>query len=82
MGYVCEYINSARINLIWYENDVIHPKHKERLIEENVNFDDYKNIVEDYKNRYGAYGFDWTTVWNNENSEGFGLEYIDRGFNS
>jgi hypothetical protein len=91
-GYVCEYTGKAvhdrTINipgLHWIEGTCTSLPKPEGFLKENVTFDEFKNMQADYKIRYGLFGSGWEakTTWNNERSGGgFGLEYIDRGFNS
>jgi hypothetical protein len=80
MGYVTEY-KSPKVTIIWHESDDVCATDKENVIKTAISLAEFKHMVEQYEKQYGKYGYHWTTILNNE-SNAFGLEYIDRGFNN
>ena len=88
MGYVTFYKlpGPNKPKLEWFEEDWnIEGIRAPNLMKENVTFEDFKSILEEHKIIYGTDGFLYYIHWASQKyrgGEGFGIEYIDRGFNN
>lgn len=69
-------------SISWNESNHVYLTKGSKLLKENVSFEEFENIIQDYTDKYGTDGFYWNTTWNNEGYKSSWGEYIDRGFNN